>query len=181
MAEKIIHTEASMLQGATIQYRSYFRTMALGGAWGVYRAAEGETLSGVVVAPRGDMPGQTPMVENIQAMTEETMRLKLSAAIRADAAPVAKPETIYYEAGLPGRLVPVEFIGYAETPLHETTKLYNVVVKLKRPIFNYERGETLHVPAHSVVVKAGRRNYHQLVRQAELPARTPANTHRARV
>lgn len=83
--ETIIHTEAGMLQGAAIQYRNYFRTMALGGAWGVYLAPEGTTLSGVIVAPAEDMPGQKPIVANVQAMAEQTMRNALSAALRRKA------------------------------------------------------------------------------------------------
>lgn len=88
--------------------------------------------------------------------------------------------TIYYEAGLPATLIPVQFLGYAETPLHETTKLYNVVIRLKRSIHGYHKGEILHVPARSVVEKAGVRNYHQMVKPATLPPRTPGNTQKAR-
>ena len=77
-----MHTELGMIQGAKIQYRNYFRTMALGGKWAIYRAPEGETLSGVIVAPHEDMPGQTPFVDNIQCMGEETMVNALTNAIR---------------------------------------------------------------------------------------------------
>lgn len=82
-----IHTEAGMLQGATIQYRNYFRSMANGGRWHVYFAPPGETLSGVIVAPEGDMPsGCTPAVKDVQAMSEQTMRNALSVVIRRCAA-----------------------------------------------------------------------------------------------
>lgn len=78
MNNPIIHTRAGMAQGATIQYRNYFRTMALGGRWHVYLAPVGETLSGVIVAPSEDMPGGDILVSDVQAMTEETMRAKLA-------------------------------------------------------------------------------------------------------
>lgn len=71
-----------MIHGALVQYRNYFRTMALGGSWGVYRAESGETLSGVIVAPVGDCPGMLQLVANVQTMTEGTMRIKLSEAIK---------------------------------------------------------------------------------------------------
>jgi hypothetical protein len=84
--------------------------------------------------------------------------------------------TIYYEAGIPASLIPVTFIGWAPTPAHDLTGLYNVVIRLKRASPYYPAGETLHVPARSVVVKAGVRDYRILVREASLPARTDANT-----
>lgn len=71
-----------MIQGAVIQYRNYFRTMALGGRWNVYRSNPGETLSGVLVAPEGDCPDLLPLVRDVQAMSEESMRNALSEAIR---------------------------------------------------------------------------------------------------
>jgi hypothetical protein len=78
-----MHTELGMIQGARIQYRNYYRTMAIGGRWHVYRAPVGETLSGVIVAPVGDMPpGSDILVSDVQAMTEQTMVNALSAAIR---------------------------------------------------------------------------------------------------
>ena len=82
MKKTNFHTEAGMIQGAIIQYRNYFRTMAMGGQWNVYRAAPGETLSGVVVAPEEDMPNGEILVSNVQTMAEETLRNKLIAAIR---------------------------------------------------------------------------------------------------
>ena len=79
--------------------------------------------------------------------------------------------TIYYEYGFPAELVPVEFIGWAEAPLRGNG-FVNAVVRLKRkPISGiYKCGDVLHVPAYSIVEKAGSANYHQLVRRAELPA-----------
>lgn len=88
--------------------------------------------------------------------------------------------TIYYEAGLPATLIPVEFIGWAKTPGHEITGCFNAVVKLKRSAPGYERGETLHVPPRAVVIKAGRRDYRQMVQPASLPTRTKENTIEAR-
>jgi hypothetical protein len=87
MKTQVIHTEAGMLQGATIQYRNYFRTMALGGHWCVFRAEPGETLSGVIVAPIEDMPNGTILVDHVEAMTEQHMRILLSNAIRYGAHP----------------------------------------------------------------------------------------------
>jgi len=79
----IQYSELTMLQGARIQFRSYFRTMALGGRWSVYRAEPGETLSGVVLAPLCDIPpGALVLVGDVQGMAEETMVIKLSQAIR---------------------------------------------------------------------------------------------------
>ncbi len=78
----IRYSEAGMIQGALIQYRNYFRTMALGGKWNVYRSEPGETLSGVIVAPVGDCPGMLALVENVQAMAENTLRNALSQSIR---------------------------------------------------------------------------------------------------
>ena len=78
----IRYTEAGMIQGALIQYRNYFRTMALGGKWSVYRSEPGETLSGVIVAPTGDCPGLFVLVENVQMMAETTLRNALSQSIR---------------------------------------------------------------------------------------------------
>lgn len=89
--------------------------------------------------------------------------------------------TIYYEAGIPATLIQVQFIAWARTPAHDVTGCFNAVVKLKRAAPGYQRGEVLHVPAWHVVVKAGRSDYCQLVRQAELPTRTEANTISARV
>jgi len=89
--------------------------------------------------------------------------------------------TMYYEAGLPASLIPVTFIGWAPTPAHDLTGLYNAVVRLKRTHGTYRAGETLHVPARSVVVKAGVRDGFIRVREASLPARTDANTLKARV
>lgn len=84
--------------------------------------------------------------------------------------------TIYYEAGLPASLIPVQFMGWAKTPAHEVTKQWNAVVKLKRTRGAYRAGDVLHVPARSVVMRAGRRDYHTHVRPAQLPGRTEANT-----
>jgi hypothetical protein len=79
---KIQYSATGMIQGAIIQYRNYFRTMALGGTWNVYRAESGETLSGVVLAPVGDCPGMLLLVEHVEAMIEQTLSVKLSEAIR---------------------------------------------------------------------------------------------------
>lgn len=83
--------------------------------------------------------------------------------------------TIYYEAGLPASLIPVQFIGWAKSPGHELTGCFNAVIRLKRSHGAYQKGEVLHVPTWSVVEKAGRRDYFQLVRTAALPAIDPAN------
>lgn len=88
--------------------------------------------------------------------------------------------TMYYEAGLPASLIPVQFVGWAPTQAHEFTGMWNAVIRLKRTHGAYKAGETLHVPARAVVVKAGTRDYHTLVRQAVLPARSEANTLNAR-
>lgn len=82
--------------------------------------------------------------------------------------------TIYYEAGLPARLVPVAFVGWAKTPIHDVTGCFNAVVRLKRAIHGYPCGTVLHVPAWCVVNKAGRRDYKQLVRRAALPPVDPS-------
>lgn len=79
--------------------------------------------------------------------------------------------TIYYEAGLPATLIPVQFIGWAKTPLHDITGLFDAVVRLKRSSGAYKRGEVLHVPPDRVVEKTGQRDYFIRVRQAKLPAR----------
>lgn len=90
--------------------------------------------------------------------------------------------TIYYEAGLPATLIPVRFVGWAKSPAHDVTGCLNAVVQLKRTHQGaYQCGEILHVPAGSVVQKAGRRNYFQLVRPATLPAVDPANLLPARI
>lgn len=78
-------------------------------------------------------------------------------------------QTIYVECGFPATLVPVSFIGWAKTPTHDVTGRFNAVVKLKRTKGAYQLGEVLHVPPYSVVHKAGRKNYHQLVKPAKLP------------
>lgn len=89
--------------------------------------------------------------------------------------------TIYFEAGIPATLIPCQFIGWAKTPAHDVTGLFNAVIRLKRSHGAYHAGEVLHVPARCVVEKEGRRDYHQLVRTAALPARTEANTTSSRV
>lgn len=89
--------------------------------------------------------------------------------------------TIYLEAGFPATLIPVSFVGWAKTPAHDITGFYNAVVKLKRAAPGYQRGEVLHVDGARVVVKAGRLNYHQLVKRAALPAIDPANVLQSRV
>ena len=78
--------------------------------------------------------------------------------------------TLYYEAGIPATLIPVRFIGWAKTPGHELTGGINAVIRLKRSAPGYQTGELLHVPARSVVEKAGRRDYFQRVRNPALPA-----------
>lgn len=88
--------------------------------------------------------------------------------------------TTYYEAGIPASLIPVTFIGWAPTPAHDLTGLYNVVVRVRRTHGTYRAGETLHLPLHSVVVKTGVRDGFTRVRAASLPARTDANTLKAR-
>lgn len=95
--------------------------------------------------------------------------------------PEVKPATIYYEAGLPATLVPCAFIGWAKTPGHELTGCFNAVVRLKRAAPGYQKGEILHVPARAVVIKAGRRNYHQLVKAAPLPPVDPATVMQSRI
>lgn len=82
--------------------------------------------------------------------------------------------TIYYECGIPAVLIPVQFLGWAKTPGHSATGLHNAVVRLRRSGGGYRTGEVLHVPASSVVEKAGRRDHRQLVRPAFLPAVDPA-------
>jgi hypothetical protein len=89
--------------------------------------------------------------------------------------------TIYYEAGIPATLIPVQVLGWVPTPAHDLTGLYNVVIRVKRTTTAHSAGEVLHVPARAVVVKAGIRDSHMRVRQAPLPARTDANTLQARV
>lgn len=71
-----------MLQGARLQFRAQFRTMCLGGVWNIYRSAE--TISGVVLSPIEDCPERAPLLENVQAMSEQTMINKLSLAIRKE-------------------------------------------------------------------------------------------------
>lgn len=85
-------------------------------------------------------------------------------------------KTIYAECGLPASLVPVQFLGWIPSPVHDITGLYNAVVRLKRSAPGYTKGETLRLPARSIVHKAGVRNGFVMVRQAELPARTDENT-----
>lgn len=90
--------------------------------------------------------------------------------------------TIYYECGIPGRLIPVQFLGYAEAPMHHITGLYNVVIKLKRAVpGSYSPGDVLHVPTRAVVRKAGVQYGIQRVAPAMLPPRTEENTTKARV
>lgn len=91
--------------------------------------------------------------------------------------------TIYYETARNG-LIPCEFLGYAKSPAHDVTGCFNVVVRLKRAesgvMPGYVAGEVLHVPHRAIVEKAGRLQYHQLVRTAALPPRTAENTRDAR-
>lgn len=89
----IQYTAAGMIQGAVIQYRNYFKTMALGGKWCLYRAESGETLSGVILAPAGDCPELLTLVEDVQSMTEDTMRMRLDLAIRKHGATPDYTET----------------------------------------------------------------------------------------
>lgn len=84
-------------------------------------------------------------------------------------------KTIYYEAGIPASLIPVQFLGWAKTPAHELTGCFNAVIRLKRSRGAYQCGEVLHVPARSVVIKAGRRDYFTRVRAAALPPIDPNN------
>lgn len=83
--------------------------------------------------------------------------------------------TIYYEAGIPATLIPCQFIGWAKSPAHEFTGCFNAVIRLKRDSGAYRKGEILHVWSRYVVVKAGRRDYRQLVRSAPLPDVDRAN------
>ena len=92
-----------------------------------------------------------------------------------------KTATIYYEAGLPATLIPCQFVGWAKTPGHELTGCFNAVVRLRRAAPGYQRGEVLHVPSRAVVIKAGRRNYHQMVKAAPLPPVDTVTTMPARV
>lgn len=83
-----------------------------------------------------------------------------------------KKQTIYYETARQG-LVPVQFLGWTETPLGLD---YNATVKARRTKAGIECGEVLRVPAWSIVTKAGFRGYFQMVKPALLPARTAENT-----
>lgn len=89
--------------------------------------------------------------------------------------------TIYFESGIPATLIPVRFMGWAKSPAHDVTGCFNAVVRLKRAAPGYACGEVLHVPAWSVVCKAGRRDYRQLVRPAPLPPIVPGELIPARV
>lgn len=89
--------------------------------------------------------------------------------------------TIYFEAGLPATLIPVAFIGWARSPAHDVTGCHNAVIRLKRAAPGYQKFEILHVPARTVVVKAGRRNYCQLVKPAPLPPVDPVTVMNSRV
>lgn len=84
--------------------------------------------------------------------------------------------TIYYEAGIPASLIPVQFIGWAPSPHHDLTGHYEVVVRVRRTRGSHKAGDTLHLPLHSVVVKSGTRDGFIRVRAAPLPKRTDANT-----
>lgn len=88
-------------------------------------------------------------------------------------------KTIYYETARNG-LIPCEFLGWAKTPAHETTGLYNAVIRLKRGKAGYETGEVLHVPPFYVVVKSHVQDYHQYVKPAELPPVNPETVAGAR-
>lgn len=88
--------------------------------------------------------------------------------------------TIYCECGFPASLVPVQFLGWAKTPAHDVTGLFNAVVRLKRGAPGYSMGEVLHVDKWRIVVKAGRRNYRQMIKPAPLPAVDPQNLIAAR-
>lgn len=89
--------------------------------------------------------------------------------------------TIYFEAGIPATLIPVQFVGWARRPAHDVTGLHNAVIRLKRSAPGYLRGEVLHVPAYAVVVKSRRRDYRQLVKPAPLPPVDPATVTDSRV
>lgn len=71
----------------------------------------------------------------------------------------------------------VSFLGWAKTPIHDTTGAYNAVVKVKRCGIGqiYNVGEVLHIPARCVVVKAFRKDYQWRVVPATLPDRDDAN------
>lgn len=81
-------------------------------------------------------------------------------------------KTIYIET-MRCALVPVKFIGYCLTPLELG---YNVVVQVKRAHPCYDVGEVLRLTPRSIVEKAGRKDYMQLIKPATLPPRTPENT-----
>jgi len=82
--EAKLATELSMVQGARLQYRASFKAMATcGGNWCLFR--EHGNFSGVVLAYRTDRQQEKPLLENVQAMSEETMAVRLSEAIRKSA------------------------------------------------------------------------------------------------
>jgi len=81
-----------------------------------------------------------------------------------------KSKKLYYETRC--GLIPCKFLGWAKSPAHDVTGRYNAVIKLLRDGegIAYKKGEVLHVPRRSVVYDAGVKGYHQMVRNAELPA-----------
>jgi hypothetical protein len=81
-------------------------------------------------------------------------------------------QTIYYETARDG-LIACKFLGWTETPLGLG---YNATVQLKRSCAGYDKGEVIRVPARVIVIKAGRKDYHQMVKSAILPVRTVDNT-----
>lgn len=81
-----------MIPGATRQYRDYSTAMsAIGGRWHVYRARDGHTLSGVVVAPQEDMlPGSDILVHDVHATSEHTMRVRLAVELARRASAILR-------------------------------------------------------------------------------------------
>lgn len=85
-----------------------------------------------------------------------------------------KKQKIYLETFRHG-LVPCEFLGWTKTPLGIGE--HNATVRLKCDSKSgYERGDIVRVPARVIVVKAGQKDYYQMVKPAILPVRTVDNT-----
>lgn len=74
-------TESELITSARAQYRAAFRHMAAGGDWHLYASS-----CGVVLDLAGAQSGAL-LVAHVQAMAENTLAVRLSAALRKGVMP----------------------------------------------------------------------------------------------
>lgn len=82
-------------------------------------------------------------------------------------------EQLYYDTI--GPLIPCKFIGWVKDEFCFYADKFEVLIEIGDTGHGWTKGEKVQVLPRDVVVKAGMKGYHQMVRSAVLPKRTEQN------